>query len=373
MHGWTSACFVAQLGDMASTSPPPFPSAAAAATATARDAEWLAHRYDPVQDAVHLLPIPRAVHRTSIFLTEEHLPDDLEPLVLPRRAIAAAVPSAAPLHFVFHSAFCCSTLIARAFDRPGWAMGLKEPTILNDLIGWRRRGDKGPDMASVLDDVLTLLARPFAPGEAVIVKPSNAINALAAPILTLRPEARAVLLYAPLRTYLGSVAKKGIDGRLWVRVLLLGLLDDRLVDLGFAPRDYLGLTDLQVAAVGWLAQQMLFARLVGQFGTDRVRTLDSEQLTGDPAGTMRRLATLFGLPLDDAALEAIVAGPAFTRHSKLEAEFGTADRAQEHRDAADTHADEIEKVLIWAQAVATTAGVAIAAPGPLFDPAIDRA
>ncbi|MGU3389567.1 hypothetical protein [Sphingomonas sp. M1A8_2b] len=365
MHGWTSDRFVAQLRYMVSPTSPPFPTLAAAVATTAHDAEWLAHRYDPVQDAVHLLPVPRAVHRTSIFLTKDHLPANLEPLILPRRAIIAAAPPAAPIHFVFHSAFCCSTLIARAFDRPGWAMGLKEPTILNDLIGWRRRGDKGPDMARVLDDVLTLLARPFAPGEAVIVKPSNAINALAAPILALRPDARALLLYAPLRTYLGSIAKKGIDGRLWVRVLLLGLLDDKLVDLGFAPRDYLGLTDLQVAAVGWLAQQALFARIVAQFGTERVRTLDSETLTRNPATAMRALSSLFGLPLDDAGLAAIVRGPAFTRHSKLEADFGLADRVQEHRDAADTHADEIDKVLAWAQAVATTAGVAITPPGAL--------
>jgi hypothetical protein len=355
---------------MVSATSLPFPTLSAAAAATARNAEWLAHRYDPVQDAVHLLPVPRALHRTSVFLTKEHLPDNLEPLVLPRRAVMAAAPPAAPLHFVFHSAFCCSTLVARAFDRPGWAMGLKEPTILNDLIGWRRRGDKGPDMAGVLDDVLTLLARPFTPGEAVIVKPSNAINALAAPILTLRADARALLLYAPLRTYLGSVAKKGIDGRLWVRVLLLGLLDDKLVDLGFAPRDYLGLTDLQAAAVGWLAQQALFARLVERFGADRVRTLDSETLTADPAGTMRRLSRLFRLPLDEAGLESIVTGPAFTRHSKLEADFGVAERAEEHRDAADTHADEIDKVLVWAQAVATTAGVSIAPPAALTDMAM---
>lgn len=350
---------------MVSTTPPPFRSLAAAETAIARDAEWLAHRYDPGHDAVHFLPVSRAVHRTSIFLTREHLPDNLAPLILPRRAVMAAAPPAGPLHFVFHSAFCCSTLIARAFDRPGWAMGLKEPTILNDLVGWRRRGDRGPDMASVLNDVLTLLARPFAENEAVIVKPSNAINALAAPILALRPDSHAVLLYAPLRTYLGSVAKKGMDGRLWVRVLLLGLLDDNLVDLGFAPRDYLGLTDLQVAAVGWLAQQALFARLVAQFGADRVRTLDSEQLTGDPAGTMRRLAMLFGLPVDNATLDAIVTGPAFTRHSKLDADFGIADRAGEHRVAADTHAEEIDKVMIWTEAVAAAAGVTTNPPAPL--------
>ena len=337
----------------------------------ARDAEWLAHRYDPTHDAVHLLPVPRTLHRRAVFLTREYLPDDLLPLVVARQAAVIAAPPAAPLHFVFHSAFCCSTLVARAFDRPGWAMGLKEPTILNDLIGWRRRGGTGPDMAAVLDDVLTLLARPFGEGEAVVVKPSNAVNALAAPILTLRPTASALLLYAPLRTYLGSIAKKGIDGRLWVRTLLLGLLDDKLVDLGFAPRDYLGLTDLQVAAVGWLAQQALFATLVQRFGADRVRTLDSARLMDDPADAMRRLSRLFALPLREDALDDIVSGPAFTRHSKVDADFGSADRAQEHRDAAQTHADEIEKVLVWAQAVAANAGVALDPPAALADLPLD--
>jgi hypothetical protein len=341
-------------------------------TAAVRDPEWLAHRYDPEQDAVHFLPVPRAVHRASAFITDEYLPKGLAPLVVRRQDAVAAAPPAAPLHFIFHSAFCCSTLLARAFDRPGWAMGLKEPVILNDLIGWRRRGGRGPDMASVLDDVLTLMARPFEPGEAVVVKPSNAINALAPAILTLRPGSRALLLYAPLRTYLASVAKKGIDGRLWVRVLLLGLIDDKLIDLGFSSRDYLGLTDLQVAAVGWLAQQMHFAKLVERFGADRLRTLDSETLTADPTDAMRRLCALFDLPLDAAALDEIVTGPAFTRHSKMDAAFGTVDRAQEHREAQDTHADEIDKVAQWIEVIAGTMKVPTTPPATLMAGSVGR-
>src|SRR3546814_10334640 len=49
---------------------------------------------------------------------------------------------------------------------------------------------------------LAMLARSFAPDEAVIVKPSNIFNPLARGALTLRPEARAILLYAPLRAFL---------------------------------------------------------------------------------------------------------------------------------------------------------------------------
>ena len=330
------------------------------------DAAWLAHRYDPGNDAVHLVPVPRDLHRSAAFLTDDCFPAGLEPLVVRRADAVAAAPPPAPLHFIFHSAYCCSTLLARAFDRPGWAMGLKEPVILNDIVGWRRRGGQGPDQASVLDDVLTLLARPFQAGEAVVVKPSNIVNALGPAMLALRPGARALLLHAPLRAYLASIAKKGLDGRLWVRTLLLGLLDDGLVDLGFSNRDHLGHSDLQAAAVGWLAQQALFEAMAQRFGPERVRTLDSETLLQSPGPVMARLAALFGLPLDADALIEIVQGPAFTRHSKLETAFAADDRAREHRAASDLHADEIDKVARWAEAVAQAAGVPMRSSAPLM-------
>jgi len=332
----------------------------------AGDANWLAHRYDPGHDAVHMLPVPRAEHRKAIFLTDEYLPKGLEPLVLRRTDAVRAGPPGAPLHFLFHSAYCCSTLLARAFDRPGWAMGLKEPVILNDIIGWRRRGGKGPDMASVLNDTLTLLSRPFAPGEAVIVKPSTAVNGLAPAMMALRPDARAILLYAPLPTYLASIAKKGLDGRLWVRTLLTGMLDDGLIDLGFSTRDYLGQSDLQVAAVGWLAHQKLFAQIVERFGAARVRTLDSATLMADPHAALSAMATLFGLHADPAVIDAIARGPAFGTHSKSGTTFDARNRAAEHRDAAAIHRDEIDKVAIWAEAVAASAGLSAKPSAPLL-------
>lgn len=334
-------------------------------SATLADPAWLAHRYDPGHDAFHLIHLPREERERITFLTEEFLPKDPQTLVAKRREAAEAAVTG-PLHFVFHSAFCCSTMVARAFDRPGWAMSLREPVVLNDLVGWRRRGGQGPDMAKVLDDTLTMLARPFRAGEAVVVKPSNIVNALAPAMLALRPDARALLLYAPLRTFLTSVAKKGLDGRLWVRTLLLGLLEDRLPDIGFSHRDYLGQSDLQIAAVGWLLQQRLFGDLVQRFGAARVRTLDSETLTRDPGAAMGTLASLFAMPLSPDELGEIVRGPAFTRHSKLDTSFAVSERAVEHREAAEAHADEINKVTHWAEVVADRLGVALLPPAPLM-------
>lgn len=334
--------------------------------AAARDATWLAHRYDPGHDAVHLLPVPRAMHRSVTFLTDEYLPAGIKPLIVRRDEAIAAAPVTAPLHFLFHSAFCCSTLLARALDHPGWAMGLKEPVVLNDIIGWRRRGGNGPDMAKVLDDMLTLLARPFSPGEIVCVKPSTAVNALAPAILTLRADSCAVLLYAPLRTYLGSVARKGLDGRLWVRTLLTGMLDDNLVNLRFGPRDYLGHSDLQVAAVGWLAHQQLFAHLIKQFGSARVRSLDSAMLMADPTAALAAFASLTKRSISTADIAEIASGPAFTTHSKLGTAFNGRDRSVELANRDTLHAEEIDKVTLWAEAVAANAGIEMECPAPLI-------
>lgn len=333
--------------------------------AIARDPQWLADRYDPGGDGIWFRPVTRADHGRATFLTDEYLPANPPAVAIGREAALRAGPARAPIHHIFHSAFCCSTLLARAFDVPGVAMGLKEPVILNDLVGWRRRGGTGAQVARALDGALALLQRPFAPGEALVCKPSNIVNGLADAMLAMRPESRALLLHAPLPVFLGSIARKGMWGRLWVRELLEGLLRDGGMALGMTPQDHLRQTDLQVAAAVWLAQQATFARLAAKYG-DRIRTLNSATLTARPAETMAALARLYALPLDDAAVAGIVAGPAFTRHSKFGQDFAAGDREAELRAGAEVHAEEIEKVTVWAEAVAAAADVPMTLPSPLL-------
>jgi hypothetical protein len=334
--------------------------------AVARDPAWLPNRYDESRDLVHFVRLTREEHRSVTFITDEYISPDAPRLVLRRSDVAAAAGPPAPIHFIFHSAYCCSTVLARAVDIEGVSMGLKEPLILNDLVGWRRRGADPGRLGAILDSTLSLLARPFAPGEAVVVKPSNVLNSIAPAMVALRPQSRAILLHAPLPDFLRSIARKGLWGRRWVRELFIGQLRDGMVDLGLGEQHYLDLTDLQVAAAGWLAQQGAFARLVERFGAARVRTLDSGTLMARPGEAMRALSDLFGFGLDEAAIEGILAGPAFTSHSKSNAGFSAADRLAEQRDAALTHADEIEKVAVWAEAVAAAAGVPMRLEAPLL-------
>ncbi len=326
--------------------------------------EWLAHRYDPQFDAVHFALADRDLRRSVPFLTDEYLPSASEPNVVPRAEALAVAPPPLPIHFIFHSAYCCSTLLANACDRDGEVGSLKEPIILNDLIGWQLRGGEPRRVAEVLDSALRLLARPFEEGEATVIKPSNVVNTLAPVMLAMRPAAGCLLLYAPLRGYLGSIANKGLWGRNWVRDLFLKQLKTGLIDFGFAPEDHLLQTDLQIAAVGWLAQHRLFARLAA-LHPDRVRTLDSETLLARPAEALAAVDALFGLRDDPAGREQVIAR-VFTRHAKFGGTFDRNSRAADQRSAAEVHGDEIDKVAVWAETVAANAGVSLSLSAPLL-------
>ncbi len=325
---------------------------------------WLAHRYDPGHDAIHFINAARPLRRTAPFLTDERLPAG-EPMVVTRRDALAVAERRAPIHFILHSGYCCSTLLANALDRDGIASSFKEPVILNDVAGWRHRGAAPAQVGAVLDDALTLLARPFGTDEASIVKPSNLLNGLASAMLQLRPDAGCLLLYAPLPIFLGSIAAKGMWGRLWVRDLLAKQLKDGIVDLGMSPEDIFLQTDLQVAAVGWLVQQQLFAALASRW-PDRVRTLDSEEMLARPAAAIAATGKLFRLALSDDDVREIAGGAAFTHNAKSGEAYSRADRKAAQRDAAAIHSEEIDRVVIWARAVAEAAGIELVLPQPLL-------
>jgi hypothetical protein len=331
-------------------------------TAVVRDPEWLAHRYDPGHDAFHFRRVSRAARAAIPFLTDLHLGAETAPAILRRSDCRdAARGASAPVHFLFHSAYCASTMLAQAIDQPGIATSLSEPMLLNDMVGWRRGGAAGGGDGQVMDDALAMLGRGFDAGEAVVIKPSNIFNPLARGALMLRPDARAILLHAPLRAFLLSVARKGMWCRLWCRELLEGYLADAFVQLGFEASDYFRQSDLQVAAVGWLAQQQAFAALL-DWAPGRTASLDSEALTRDPVAAVGAAMGHLGLVSDR---DTIAAHPALGRNSKSGAPFAAGDR-QRDLDAADAaYGEEIDQVVGWAEVVARQANIPLVLPHAL--------
>ena len=325
------------------------------------DREWHAHRHVEGSDAFRLVQLPRAARVAVPFMTDEYLGQDLPAIDVPTDA-CLRLPAGGGLHFLFHSAFCGSTMLVHALDKPGQCLGLSEPVLFNDIVGFRRRRAEPARVIRALDAALRLAARGTSAGEAVVVKPSNVLNPLGSVVLSRWPQARALFLYAPLPVFLVSVARKGLQCRLWVRELLEGYLVDGVVDLGFTPQGIFRLTDLQVAAVGWLVQHRLFHQFASGPGGARLASLDSELLMADPAATLAAVWRHYGLP--DAPGDGAAA--AFSRHSKTGADYSPAARKADYAAAGAAHADEIDKVAIWARVVADNVGLAMAGPRPLL-------
>ena len=335
-------------------------------SAVLTDPEWFAHRFVEADDAFRLIRLGRTEHAAMPFLTDDYLGERLQGGDV-ATDLCLRLPGDAPLHFLFHSAFCGSTMLVRALDVAGVAMGLSEPLVLNDIVGFRRRNADPRAVARMADAATRLLARPFGADKAVVVKPSNLINPLASLLMALRSEAQAVFLFAPLETFLISVARKGLHCRIWVRELLEGYLrDGALEGLGFEPEDYFRQSDLQVAAVGWLAQHRLFAQLAERVGPQRLASLDADAMLQDPARALAAVSKHYGLDLGSAQIAAILTGPAFSQHSKSGAAYSGEARAADYARVREAHGDEIDMVMTWAQAVAQTASVSLAGPNPLL-------
>ncbi|MGB6105118.1 MAG: hypothetical protein WBF88_14850 [Pusillimonas sp.] len=326
-------------------------------------AEWLAHRFDEATGDFRFVAYDRAERGAVPFLTDDHLPERSW-RTLSRRE-AQAIHQRAPVHFIFHSGFCCSTLLASCFDLPGLASAFSEPMILNDIVGWRLRGAPPDAVGATLTDALHLLGRPFPGDQAAIVKPSSVVNGLGAAMLAIQSQARAVVMHAPLGDFLISIAKKGLDGRHWVRELFVRLRSEgRMRTLGFTDVDFLGQTDLQIAAMAWLSQQAIFAELVART-PDRVRSLDSATFMAAPDRTVAETAGHFGLVLTEAQLVTI-RKESLVRDSKSGRRFTAADRKKEYERMHALHGDEIDKVIAWTKEVAVNQGLTLNLAAPLL-------
>ncbi|MBA3527381.1 MAG: hypothetical protein H0T82_10755 [Sphingomonas sp.] len=315
----------------------------------AADPLWFPHRWHASEGAVEFIRLTPEARSAATFLDDQNL-GPLPRCKAPLRDLAAVLaPAAAPAHFIFHSAFCCSTLLARALDVPARIVALREPIVLNDLAAQAQRSPLPP---GVLDAIVSLLTRAATAGEAVVIKPTNEANALMEPLLSVRPGARSLLLSSGLEDFLYSIVKKGMWGRLWARRVHEQMRPRKRRDPGLSEPDLLRQTDLQIAAMVWLMHRGEFIDLAGRFG-NRVASLDSADLLADKAAALRRVMAFFGLEAAGEESGAIDRSNVFSAHSKEQGRaYDATARESEQATLQHAHGEEIAMVVHWAKAMA---------------------
>lgn len=248
-----------------------------------------------------------------------------------------------PINFLFHSAFCCSTLIARCLDVPGRNLSLKEPFALLGLSGYLRNDKTLEDADTWLHLALSLLGRRFLRKEQILIKPSNGANNILMHIHKHAGISNVVLLYGDLDSFLVSVL--GSEGKHETYLHQLAQLFQK--DFGDITSDISALSSLQKAVLVWGLQLKFFENITTQF--PKIKTLDANLFLQNPQSTLQKLSRFYGLNLSTANLTGILESPAFTHHAKERGKsYSVMKRAEERQAILDAHASGIKNSHDWA-------------------------
>ncbi|HTT84127.1 MAG TPA: hypothetical protein VMF67_11640 [Rhizomicrobium sp.] len=267
---------------------------------------------------------------------------------------------------IWHTGFCCSTLLAKALDRPGCNLSLCEPQILVDIAEARRTGALSRESApAIAQFAFFLLSRPLAAGERITIKSSPAANSLLQHMTggTTDPM---LFLFSDCRSFLVSICKLGEDGRKYARRLFLALLADGHSQAQWPAGKLLSLSDLELAAIVWHMQIAEFRRALAGLPPGSAVSLDCDALLAAPEECLQRLDEFFALGIGTQALRDIVAGPLFRRNAKTGEDFFDASRRRaEHDNITKAMGRDLIRIVMQSYEICRTTPQTAPLPHPL--------
>ena len=326
------------------------------------DPGWYLHKFNfPEQKAI-FIHLDRNGYAQSSFLDDRvHAqPQTAVSISLPQLTewIESTLIITKPVQYIFHTAYCCSTLMSRALDVPGSSLAYREPVALHQLAATRRRHwgafteNEKQHWRTLFNVTVSLLSRSYA-GEIPIIKPTDSCNNLISLLLDRSKDSSAVLLDSSLPAFLVSTLK--LPGR---RDFNRGLLQRANLDAQRYPNlrsvDTRGLSDGRAAAFVWATQMQSYLEALDQGGN--TYPLDSNVFLSRKDDVLARLNQLFRINLDDTILHSIAQGPVFSRHAKSQAsETFNADSRQKETNAVKLeYKDEIDDAVEWCASIVPT-------------------
>ncbi len=316
------------------------------------DASWLPHRLDMGRRVVSFGRFEREALSRASFLdyrieaaAQAWADASIDDLLAASSSVRPAKPA-----FLFHTSYCCSTLLSRALDRPGSVLALKEPEIVMGLSNAYRMAQHQAaqdEIHKLRNLLLALIARPHVGDECVLVKPTNAANNLVPLFAAL--DIPIILLYGDLRGFLTSVIKKGDPCKTLIRQIYRVYAMDNIGVSAIPQRDALALTDLQIAALVWRHQIELFNAVLSTPRNTTVRPLDFHTLLQRPAETLNAASDHLKLAHDVDYCRTVAEGALFRTDAKDESRtYDATQRAQEERALMGQHADALDLIEGWA-------------------------
>lgn len=308
------------------------------------------YAWDFKADEARFLPLDRDALARSSFL-DQRIAADLSTVRPAGISEVLAHPVGRPDRppaFIFHTAFCCSTLLARSLDLPGQTLVLREPATLLQLADLKR-GLAATErrLPALLAPTLNLLVRPFAPRERVLIKPTNLVNNLIPELLAACPGARVLILYDGLEAFLISVLKRPRESERGIAHFLDRLLRDPAARL--FPGEVTGVSGLpRQAALAWALQRHALASWLDT-RPGNVRILDTPRLLGEPLAALQAAAGWLDLGISGKSLQDVSAGPIWKQHAKHSGHgYTPTRRGEEQALARRVLAEPLRQATDWA-------------------------
>lgn len=317
-------------------------------------------KVDLARDAALLVQLSEGAYRAASFLDDRILTPDIKggwASIASVRDAAQAISAPKPLHFIFHTGHVGSTLLSRLLDESGCVLSLREPLPLRTLADARDVLDQpesllsAPDYDALEQVLLKVWSRGYATTHTVVLKATSSACRIAARLLERLDSARAVYLNLAAEPYLATLLagqNSGIDlrGHGPVRIRQL----QARIATPLSPLHALSIGEL--AALSWLAETWNQHDAGVRLGA-RVLALDFDELLGDVAGGVGRVAAHFQLPLESRWLDDIARSPVLTRYSKSpDFEYSPQVRRELLRQSRQNNAAQIGAGLRWLENLA---------------------
>jgi len=315
--------------------------------------DFYLHRFNFQDNQASFLTMDRVAFKTSPFLDNRiksvsSRPDNiaLDTCLSSYNAISQHRPP----KIIFHTAYCCSTLLSRALDINDHTLVYREPVALHQLAVMKRRRQQFPDHYPLwdryLDFTLQMLAKTWEPTETPIIKATDSCNNIISEISAMTDNTSVILLYSKLEDFIASNLKS--DGRRkFLKNFVMRSSRDAIHQPLLGSIDASALNDAQSATYVWMVQILLY---IDAINLKNCRTLNAEDLLENPSKYLLHASQHFDLSLDRDDINKILKSPVWNKHAKDlgKTKFNSKDRYKEKENVINENKIEVQDAIEWA-------------------------
>jgi hypothetical protein len=250
-----------------------------------------------------------------------------------------------PVGFIFHTAFCGSTLLSRALNSSPNSIVLKEPRALFRLSEASLRLEAS-DLMPHIENVMTEISQPWAEQGKVVIKPTNSCNRIASYLVL--PSDKVIFLYSSLEEFLISCLKKLPES-----AQQLNWMAKHLVN-GSNLADSLGIPEniefnlIEAAVIAWTTSIEYYSNMVDQNFSDWYQIIQYSELKKNTVEVVQSAGKHFQIP-DEYIDQNEVLNRAFFDAKSQNKEFDTISTEIMNSQIRDRFKYEIEMGLNWAR------------------------